>query len=48
MASMLVVVLVFIFDLVAFALAVAAEQRKLTASLSSFWNYFLLINLSSG
>ncbi|XP_062096574.1 uncharacterized protein LOC133802307 [Humulus lupulus] len=33
MASTLVLVLVFIFDLVAFALAVAAEQRRTTARL---------------
>ncbi|XP_030481180.2 uncharacterized protein LOC115698142 [Cannabis sativa] len=33
MASTLVLVLVFIFDLIAFALAVAAEQRRTTARL---------------
>ncbi|XP_062096575.1 uncharacterized protein LOC133802308 [Humulus lupulus] len=39
MASTLVLVLVFIFDLVAFALAVAAEQRRTTARLEKQADY---------
>lgn len=34
------------FDLVAFALAVAAEQRRNTVSFSLFFNFFLFIYLS--
>ncbi|XP_059671145.1 uncharacterized protein LOC132316687 [Cornus florida] len=35
MASTLLLVLVFIFDLIAFALAIAAEQRRSTANIST-------------
>uniref|UniRef100_A0A803QFX7 CASP-like protein n=1 Tax=Cannabis sativa TaxID=3483 RepID=A0A803QFX7_CANSA len=47
MASTLVLVLVFIFDLIAFALAVAAEQRRTTAlrpSGSRAWAIVLFIS----
>lgn len=35
MASKIVIALVFLFDLIAFALAIAAEQRRSTVSIFS-------------
>ena len=43
MASKLLIITVFVFDLIAFGLAVAAEQRRSTVSLSSIFLLFLSI-----
>lgn len=45
MASTLVLAVVFIFDLIAFGLAVAAEQRRSSVSFSDMNFFFLLIFL---
>lgn len=42
MASKLVIILVFIFDVIAFGLAVAAEQRRSTVSFLVAKNYGVL------
>lgn len=46
MASKLLLVVVFVLDLIAFALAVAAEQRRAKVSLSLLMNFvgFLIAN----
>lgn len=48
MASKLLLITVFIFDLIAFGLAVAAEQRRNTVSFAALFfnlNFFLFCSL---
>jgi hypothetical protein len=42
MASKLLLIIVFVFDLIAFGLAVAAEQRRSTVSIH-FSIYYLVV-----
>lgn len=43
MASKLVMVAIIVLDIIAFGLAVAAEQRRSTVSLSSFLNHLCFV-----